>query len=75
MLELITDNPIIWTLCTFFAVAYVIGIVKDTVSSDVNAPFGLRYLKLTPRWLANAIYAWDAIYVIGKGYHQVRGLL
>jgi len=43
----------------------------DYYSTDVKAPWAFTYIKYTPRWLSNAIYAWDAVGLIEESYHKV----
>ncbi|KAF2706116.1 cytochrome P450 [Pleomassaria siparia CBS 279.74] len=49
---------------------YCIGHTSAHYSASVNAPYALTYLKYTPRWLSNSLYAWDAIGVVEKGYRK-----
>jgi cytochrome P450 len=53
-------------LLTFCFISYA----TDNYGEEVNAPYAFEYLKYTPRWLSNALYAWDAIGIISKGYYK-----
>lgn len=50
--------------------SYVISHTLDD-DSDVKAPWAFTYLKYCPRFLSNALYAWDTVGIVGNGYRKV----
>jgi hypothetical protein len=53
-----------------FAFFIFLFLTRDT--SEVEAPWAFDYLRYTPRFLSNALYAWDTIGIVGRGYLKVR---
>lgn len=64
-----------WVFGLLVLVLIGLSRISNASSSDVDAPFGISYLKYTPRWASNFIYAVNAIDVIQQGYLRVRNIL
>lgn len=41
-------------------------------NTDVKAPWAFGYLKYTPRFFSNALYAWDTVGILESGYQKFK---
>lgn len=74
-MEIAIDSSLYSGLPVLLLVLYFVSCYVESYSTDVKAPFGITYLRFTPRWVSNTIFAFDAIGVIGNGYKRVRAFV